>query len=134
MKQSLSASQYPKSLHYYHPTQKEIDLDTVYDNVLANSWVVLVNGSQVNPYSVTDVTTEEGNDFTLQTKITRLELSSGEELDSYGGENLRGTEVLLQSELLPLFEETQPKTEPVEGDTIQLDGWVTPLESPRNHQ
>ena len=113
------------------PTQKEIELDAVYNNVLADSWVVLVNGSQVNPYCVTDVTTVEGDDFTLLTKITRLDLSSGEELDSYGGANLRGTEVLLESDLLPLFEERQAKTEPVEGDTIQLDGWVTPLEPGR---
>lgn len=112
-------------------TDQQLDLDTVYDNVLANSWVVLVNGQQICPYSITEVTTEQGDDFTLHQKITCLGLSSDYELALFGGANLRGTQVLLQSEELPLFEESQPKTEPLAGDTILLDGWVTPLESGR---
>lgn len=109
---------------------QRLDLDSVY-NLLAHSWTVLQHGSHVAPYQIQDVSTIQGHDFTLRSKISRLKLTSGQGLASFGGPNLRTTELLLQSESLALFSETRARITPVEGNRIALDGRIPTLEAGR---
>jgi hypothetical protein len=107
---------------------QRIDLDTVYNRLLADSWIVLLHESHVAPYQIQSVSTVQGDDFTLRSKTSRLQLTRGQGLASFGGANLRGSELLLQSEPVALFEQTRARTTPVEGERITLDGRIPTLE------
>ena len=112
----------------------QIDLNGVYARILTDSWVVLVNSEQIAPYRVRQASTVLRRDFGQEAKITRLELEIGPDapsLDTFGGARLRETEVLIQSEVLPLFEVARPLDDPVEGNQIELDRVIPPLEPGR---
>ena len=103
--------------------EKQIDLDAAYPKVVVGSWVALVKPGEdeefVELYKVMKATPTARTDFTVTSKITRLELDTDEYLDWFG---LRETVVLCQTEELELAEKAL--TQPVHGDTIVLEGTV----------
>jgi hypothetical protein len=105
-----------------------IDLDATYTKILADSWVVLMNQSDKQPYKVKSVATVSRNDFLQTAKLTRLEFETKENLSLFGEQRLRETIVLAQSEPLELFENLVQENSPVEGDEIQLEQLVQGLE------
>ncbi|MGH2354062.1 MAG: putative baseplate assembly protein, partial [Chloroflexota bacterium] len=106
--------------------QNQIDLDTVYPRLLPGSWVALSAPGRIRLYRVTRVDTTARTDFTLSAKVTRLTLDTNDGLADFG---LRDTVVFAQSEALALAE--QPITQPVQGDTIALDGLAPALPAGR---
>lgn len=116
--------------------ERRIDLDSVYDRLLADSWIVLLHESDVAAlrqaqgmaYQIEGVSTVQGDDFTLRSKISRLQLTSGQGLGAFGADKLRGCEVLLESEPVALFEQTRARSTPVEGDRITLNSRISTLE------
>lgn len=104
---------------------RRINLDTVYPQIVARSWVVLTTPDYAECYRVTVALEEARAEYTISAKSTRLELS-GENLDRFSP---RTTTVYAQSEELPLAE--YPIDEGVGGDRIELDGAVEGLASGR---
>jgi hypothetical protein len=100
-----------------------IDLDTVYPTILEGSWVVLMKPKYVELYKVLKVVTDSCTDFTLTSKVTRLELDTREHLDWFG---LRETVVFAQSEKLDLAD--NPLDTPVFGNRIDIGQAVENLE------
>jgi predicted phage baseplate assembly protein len=113
--------------------RKHINLDAVYDTVVAGSWVVLTRpdrrGEVTDPgrayaelYRVGVVGEETKADYTITAKTTRLEIS-GEQIELFSP---RSTTVFVQSEELPLAE--YPITTPLGGADggaeVVLDGEV----------
>jgi photosystem II stability/assembly factor-like uncharacterized protein len=112
----------------------QINLDSLYPGLLADSWVALANREQVAPYRVRQASVVLGRDFGQEARITRLELATDPLLPSlsgFGGKWLRESELLIQSEALPLFETTRPLDTPVQGHEIELDRLIPPLEPGR---
>ncbi|NBD09003.1 putative baseplate assembly protein [Corallococcus silvisoli] len=103
-----------------------IDLDREYPSILKGSWVALWKSKYVELYRVTDIQPWAREDFTLNAKVTRLTFDTNEHLSYFP---LRSTVVLAQSEELPVGE--MPRTDPVEGDDIELDRAVEGLERGR---
>lgn len=111
--------------------EARLDLDAVHNKLLADSWIILRHDSRMMLYQIKQVSTIQGDDFTLRRKISRLQLTTGQGLRSFGGSNLRGTEVLLQSEPIALFSETRTRTTPVTGNRITLASRIPTLEAGR---
>lgn len=112
----------------------QIGLDNYYPGLLANSWVVLANQAQVAPFRVHQTSVILGRDFGQEARITRLELATDPRLPSlsgFGGKWLRENELLIQSEALPLFVALRPLDAPVQGQEIELDQLIPPLEPGR---
>lgn len=102
-------------------TPKRINLDAVYPQIVAGSWVVLATPDYAECYRV-EVSVEEAlAKYTIAAKSTRLELS-GENLSRFSP---RTTTVLAQSEELPLAE--YPIDDAVTGDEVTLDRAVEGL-------
>lgn len=101
--------------------QNQIDLDAAYTKVVVGSWVALVkpgvDEQYVELYKVTKAMPTARTDFTVTSKVTRLELDTNENLGWFG---LRETVVFCQSEELELAEKAL--TQPVHGDHITLGG------------
>ena len=95
---------------------REIDLDRVYQGIVAGSWVVLESQTARKIYQVEDVSELSRADFAISGKVTRLRLDSDDGFDAF---TLRGTSVFLQSEKLELAD--LPIPEAVEGPTVTLD-------------
>ena len=131
---------YPNRQNYadeYLPASPQrINLDAVYPQISAGSWLVLVNASQppartttaaatgpgqVELYRVEAALEEARAEYAISAKTTRLELS-GENLDAFSP---RTATVYVQSEELPLAE--YPIDEDVGEDRIELDGVVEGL-------
>lgn len=101
---------------------KHVFLDSLYPNIVRDSWVVLKDDDTARAYQVTGVREVSKSDFTLSAKVTRLTLNTRSYWDNFG---IRSTTVFGQSEELQmarLAEET-----PVEGSLIELDTWVDGL-------
>jgi predicted phage baseplate assembly protein len=102
---------------------KTINLDSVYNQIILNSWIVLVKPATTDPetsayaevYRVRSVGEEVVTDFNMSAKTTRLTIT-GEHIHKFSP---RDTTVLAQSEELALAE--TPLDEPVSGDEITLD-------------
>jgi len=118
-----------------------INLDSVYNQITLNSWIVLVKPESLPDkvekdtkpfpayaelYRVKKVGEEAKADFNLSAKTTRLEVS-GENIEKFAP---RDTTVDAQSEELPLAE--TPITEPVWKDKIELNNLITPLPAGRH--
>jgi hypothetical protein len=99
-----------------------IDLDAAYPEILPGSWVVAVNVDSVGIYKVKKVSINQRADFTLTSKVSRLELDTNDQLGTFGP---RDTVIFAQSELLELTDE--PLLEPVHGRRVVLDGLVQGL-------
>jgi hypothetical protein len=105
-----------------------IDLDSVYSEMPAGSFVVLARGNfnypsepgpagtYVELYSVSSVAEVSREEFGVSAKVTRLGLS-GANLDKFHGQ-VRATSVFGQSEPLPLA--AYPVNDPVAGDSIPV--------------
>jgi hypothetical protein len=115
---------------------KVINLDSVYKQIVLDSWIVLVKpdsypdevptGTTPFPqyaelYQVKKVGEEAKAAFNLSAKTTHLEIS-GENIVKFAP---RDTTVDAESEELPLAE--TPNTDPVWKDTIELDSLITSL-------
>lgn len=117
------------------PATTSINLDSVYSQVIVNSWIVLVKpetGSGTTPFSelcrVKDVAEEAKADFNISAKTTRVGISGeNENIHSFSP---RDTAVAAQSEELPLAE--TPIADPVWQDEIELNELITPLAEGRN--
>lgn len=96
---------------------REIDLDRVYEGIAIGGYVILEDQDSQRVYRVEDVAEISRSDFSLSAKVTRLRLDSS---DGFADFTLRGTTVHLASEPLALAD--LPIPEPVEGDSITLDG------------
>ena len=111
---------------------EDINLDAVYDGVVAGSWVVLTRpdrrGATTDPgaayaelYRVGAVGEETIADYTIAAKTTRLGIN-GEQIWLFSP---RSTTVYAQSEELPLAE--YPISAPVAGAELVLEGEVEGL-------
>lgn len=96
-----------------------IDLDTVYPTILDGSWVVLMKPKYVELYKALKVVSDSRTDFTLTSKVTRIELDTREHLSWFG---LRDTVVFAQSEEFDLAD--NPLYIPVFGNRIVIDQTV----------
>lgn len=109
---------------------KVINLDAVCEQVILNSWIVLVKPDGETPayaeiYRVRGAGQEAKADFNISAKTTRLEIS-GENIEKFSP---RSTTVLAQSEELKLAE--TPLDDPVQGKEVVLDQVVETLEGGR---
>jgi predicted phage baseplate assembly protein len=100
----------------------QIQLDTIYPRILADSWVVLTGPDGARLYHVDDTSPTARTDFTLSSKVTQLSLDTSTGLSDFG---LRETLVLAQSE--PLSVADQLAATPVSGSVIVLDQLVDGL-------
>ncbi|MFS8085923.1 MAG: hypothetical protein ACMG6H_09855, partial [Acidobacteriota bacterium] len=104
-----------------------INLDAVYSQIVANSWVVLSRPlagretAYTELYGVTSVGEEGKVDFNITAKTTVLEIS-GEKIEKFSPRNAT---VSAQSEELPIAE--TPIPDPVCKDEIVLNQAITPL-------
>lgn len=105
-----------------------IDLDAVYTQIKAGSWVVLSTPEWTEAYTVKSVVEAARADFGLSSKTTRLTLL-GENLSEKFEGNVRTLAVFAQSEELAPAE--TPIASPVWGSSIELDGVVEGLEAGR---
>ena len=100
-----------------------LHLDTTYD-VAPNSTVVLQDGTRWLHGIIVEVSEVSLSDYTLSAKVTRL-LVHSELLPNLAQFSVRGTSVYLQSEELKLAR--LPITGSVQGNQIQLEGWIDGL-------
>ena len=101
-------------------------LDAVYPKILEGSWVVLREPNYVELYKADKVAADSRADFTLNSKTTRIDPDTTENLERFY-ETRRQTVVFAQSERLELAE--APRKDLLEGDRIELDRSVYGLES-----
>lgn len=104
---------------------QHVDLDQAYEQVVPGSWIALADDAidedetttlgYVELYRATAVIHRSRSAYGLSSRITRVELDTGEHLDWYG---LRTTLVLAESERLPLGE--RPVVSPLLGDAVEL--------------
>jgi photosystem II stability/assembly factor-like uncharacterized protein len=94
-----------------------IDLDTLYPKILKDSWFVLADGDYFETHSVHELSTVPITDFTVTSKVTRIEPALA--IAQPAKFNRRSTAVLVQSEPLALAEEIL--TIPVQKSKIFLD-------------
>ena len=100
-----------------------IDLDAVYPTLLEGSWIVLMKPKYVELYKALKVVADSRTDFTLTSKVTRIELDTREHLSWFG---LRDTVVFAQSEELDLAD--NPLDTPVFGNRTVIGQTVENLE------
>ncbi|MBD1823626.1 putative baseplate assembly protein [Cyanobacteria bacterium FACHB-DQ100] len=105
----------PAEWKNFHVRQNQVDLDSLYPKVLKDSWMVLINqkdGNQADAdktpthavVQVADVSTVQRQDFTLDTKVTRI--LPEQDISNFRDFGLRTSVALVQSELLTIAEES----------------------------
>ncbi len=106
-----------------------VHLDAVYSQILPGpgSWLILSIPDHRELYEVEKIAEDSRSNFTLTAKTTRVTLK-GKNLDKFNN-RLRETVVFAQSELLEIAEE--PRTDALEGNSIELDRLVQGLDSGR---
>lgn len=102
---------------------KDIHLDNTYPKIVKNSWLVLESRTASHIYQVAGNFETTRSDFTLSSKVSRLQLDSDDDFNQF---KLRETTVLAESEALDLAEIPIPNK--VSGDTVVLDGFYDGLE------
>src|SRR5215212_1534446 len=114
-----------------------VNLDAVYSQVVAGSWILLASPDHTKLYRVTSASEETRSEFNVTAKTTRLELSEenvseAESTDGPGtnGFSRRTITVHAQSERLELAE--QPIIDDVAGERLPLDGIVAGLTAGRS--
>ncbi len=95
-----------------------IYLDTIYPQIVQNSWLVLAIPNELEVYQIKSVAEDAKADFTLTSKTSRLKLDAA--LPDQFANHLRDTVVFAQSEQLELAE--VPLTDAITGDTLLLAG------------
>lgn len=112
-----SSHLYPRDIHDVH-------LDTIYQKIVAGSWVVLSIPEYQEVFLVKAVAEDSRANFALTSKTSRLTLQ-GEQLRELFNERIRDTVVFGQSEELEFAE--QPLTDPVKGIELLLNSKVGDL-------
>ncbi|MEG4233978.1 putative baseplate assembly protein [Microcoleus sp. Pol11C3] len=127
------------------PDRKQIDLDTLYPQILKNSWVILFDARDLNnpdtkaktprlaARQVESITTILRSDFNLSGKITRIEPDAEVNPEDFG---LRSAIVLLRSEELELAQERLTVSDhqqeilqdPIQGNTVFLNQFIQGLQ------
>jgi predicted phage baseplate assembly protein len=102
-----------------------IYLDTTYPTLVKDSWLVLKNTAKTSLFGVSAVDDVRKDDFTLGSKVTRLQLTAPSTANSLADFKIVDTTVFGQSEELKLA--SLPIDTPVSGAQIDLDGWVEDL-------
>ncbi len=105
---------------YQISEKNQIDLDTLYPQILAGSWMILFN-SQNQGLALVEVkqtTTISRQDFSIDTKVTRVATTTDIEHRDFG---LRSTIVFGKSEQLPLA------AEPLNVSTQQAQIFLDPI-------
>ena len=102
-----------------------IYLDSTYPSLVKDSWLVLKNTSKASLFGVSAVDDVRKDDFTLGSKVTRLQLSAPSTSNSLNDFKIDDTTVYAQSEELKLA--SLPIDTPISGALIDLDGWVEDL-------
>jgi hypothetical protein len=102
-----------------------VDLDADYPKIAEDSWLVLRSATTTQLYRVSAVVPGSRSDFALSTKVTTVTLRHGADVRATFGNGRRTTVVLAQSERLDLAD--TPRTDPVQGDRIDLAVPVPPL-------
>jgi len=95
---------------------KFIYLDNVYSRVLPNSWLVLQDQERYEAYQISETGDVSMTDFTLNQKVTRLNLDHSTNLDQF---QLRETTAFAESDLLELSE--TPIEVPVNNENKVID-------------
>ena len=111
---------------------KTIYLDSLYPEIVKDSWLILVSSDSafyLEVYRVDAAVESSRKNFTLTAKTTAVTLD-GENLREKFNNSVRETVVFAQSEELEVA--AKPVTEPVEGNVIVLDKRLTDLEEKRN--
>jgi photosystem II stability/assembly factor-like uncharacterized protein len=111
----------------------QIYLDTLYPRILADSWILLINGNNYQACQVISTITTQANGFSLESNVTQLLLKEKVNLALFPP---RATMVLGQSESLPLAEEFLTVSargqeifqEPIYQDKICLSQFVQGLQ------
>ena len=93
---------------------RTLDLDRVYENVVNDGWIVMINADYREAYKVTGVETVSRTDYTRTAQVSRVKADTDENFDNYGladdapFSRVRGTVVLLDAEPLPLAQDIDP--------------------------
>jgi hypothetical protein len=108
----------------FAPNLKHINLDTVYSQVLLDSWIVLSSPDyEAELYRVNEIDEETLADYNITAKTTRLGIS-GEHIEKYSP---RSATVFIQSEQLEIAD--TPLANPIFGNRIILDKIVEGLKT-----
>ncbi len=100
--------------------EPHIDLDTLYPQILQNSWIALVRNKEVKGYRVEDVLKVLRTDFGLDNEVTRI--TTDAVVDELKYFELRTTEVLIQSDLIELAQKpfsVETRQHQIFGDPIR---------------
>jgi len=108
-----------------YPHINTIYLDKVYKQITPGGWLVLSIPTYQELYEVVNAVEDSRVDFTLASKVTRIELK-GDNLKEEFDNHVRDTVVFAESEQLELAE--QPLETPVFGNSVVLDKSVENLE------
>jgi predicted phage baseplate assembly protein len=107
------------------PSANAVDLDVVYQQVVAGSWLVLSIPTYVELYRVRAATETSRDEFALSGKVTRAALRDPENYSLFA-DKVRQTTVYIASEALRFAE--APIVTPVSGTSLVVDrrieGWV----------
>ncbi len=111
-------------------SQNVLDLDRSYPTILNKSWVVLTWADGTTVIAQVSSITETGDvNYTLAAKIPRLTLQTKEKSAPTSIDDIRRTSVYGQSEQLILAR--LPIVEPVDGNTLELNGLYEGLSAGR---
>jgi hypothetical protein len=102
-----------------------VDLDADYPRIAEDSWLVLRNAATTQLYRVSAAVPGSRSGFALSTKVTTVTLRHGADVGTTFHNGRRTTVVLAQSERRDLA--ATPRTDPVQGDRIDLAAPVPPL-------
>jgi hypothetical protein len=105
-----------------------VDLDATYPTAVPDGWAALTRTGKTLCYRIKGTTEESRTDFTLNAKVTRLELA-GPSVSAHFDDRVRDTSAWVGSEPLPLA--PAPVTTPVQGSQVRLADDVPTLEAGR---
>ena len=119
-------SWFPTEWPGFENAASQIDLDGVFPRVVNPGFVLLEDENVPGFYEISAATDVVREDFQINAKISRLDLTDNTNLQNFG---LRETTVYMESEELPVVEQPITRTSPIEGDRIELDGLAVDLNS-----
>lgn len=111
------------------PSANKLDLDTVVQQIVPDSWVVLSKPDYQELYRILEMSETSRAEFAISGKVSRLKLS-GENLEEKKfATAVREITVFAVSEKLEMAE--KPRDDAVSGESIELDAAVEGLEAGR---
>lgn len=103
------------------PTAEAVALDTLYEGVAPQSWVVFQPGSTPLVARVSTVSEQSRSDHAISARVTVVGVEAVDtDVQPFGGSSTRSTSISLRSEELTLAD--VPIREPLWGDRISLSG------------